>query len=97
MDSYSILIKPVITEKAVKGEAESKYSFIVRNKTNKVVIKKIIEDLYGIKILKVNIHSLPKKTRIVGRGRSISKRPLTKRATITLEKGQKLDIHKFKK
>ena len=59
-----IIKHPVSTEKAVKlMEAENKLIFIVDKKATKNEIKKALEDLYKIKILKINtlIHNGEKK------------------------------------
>ena len=56
-----------------------------------------IRELYGVKVKSVNVRPTPKKTRIVGRGRTIQKRDAVKKATITLEPGKTIDIYKFSK
>lgn len=55
MDPYKIIKHPVSTEKAIRlMEAENKLIFVVDKKANKDEIKKSLEKLFKIKILKVN-------------------------------------------
>lgn len=54
-DNYSIIKHPLSTEKAIRlMETENKLTFIVDKKAKKPEIKKAAEELFKIKILKVN-------------------------------------------
>ena len=53
MTSYDIIRKPVITEKSMNAMAEKKYTFIVQINANKVQIKKAVEEIFGVKVDKV--------------------------------------------
>lgn len=60
-DNYSIIINPLTTEKAVKlMEAENKLLFRVHKKAKKPEIKKAIEDLFRVKVLKVSTFHTPR-------------------------------------
>lgn len=51
-----VIIHPLVTEKAVNMiEAENKLTFIVNDNTSKTEIKKVLEEAYGIKVVKVNV------------------------------------------
>ena len=51
----SILIKPIITEKATAdSELNNRYTFLVDNKANKVEIKKAVEAAYGVSVERVS-------------------------------------------
>lgn len=55
MDSYSVLLNPLSTEKAIRLlEAENKLLFAVARKANKIQIKKAVEELFSVKVVKVN-------------------------------------------
>lgn len=97
MDYTQVLIKPVVTEKTTIEEGNGRYTFIVNSKATKIDIKNAILHLYGIKVKQVTVRPTPKKTRLVGRGREIVKRQTVKKASITLPKGEKMDLYKFKK
>jgi len=55
IDPYKIILRPVITEKAVELiERENKLTFIVLKRATKKQIKEAIEKLYNVKVVKVN-------------------------------------------
>jgi large subunit ribosomal protein L23 len=57
MKDYEILINPLTTEKSVRlMESQNKLAFIVANNSKKPVIKKAVESLFNVKVLKVNTH-----------------------------------------
>ena len=57
MNAYDVLLSPVVTEKAIDQlERENKLTFEVRTGTNKAEIAKAVEELYGVKVLKINTH-----------------------------------------
>ncbi|MAG47789.1 50S ribosomal protein L23 [archaeon] len=54
-DPYSIIKNPISTEKAVRiMETDNKLTFVVNRKSTKSEIKKSLEDIYSLKITKVN-------------------------------------------
>ncbi|MFA5842944.1 MAG: 50S ribosomal protein L23 [Candidatus Gracilibacteria bacterium] len=97
MDLSQILLKPVVTEKSTREEAKGKYTFLVNDHATKIDIQNAIKMLYGVKVEKVSVRQVLEKTRLVGRGRVLTKRSAGKKITITLEKGKTLDPYKFKK
>ena len=52
--AYDIVLKPVITEQSMEDTAVKKYVFKVAVDANKVEIKKAIEEIFGVKVDKVN-------------------------------------------
>ena len=52
--AYDIIIKPVITEQSMEATDEKKYVFKVAPTANKTEIKKAIEEIFGVKVEKVN-------------------------------------------
>lgn len=96
MNLYQILIKPLVTEKTSKESERGQYTFVVSADANKIEIGKAVEMLYGVKVTAVRVRQTPKKVRVIGRGREITKRSAAKKATVTLEKGKTLDFSKFK-
>ena len=67
MNARDIIIAPVITEKAVSTLADKKYTFKVANNANKIEIAKAIEEIFGVKVLKVNTISMKGRFRRMGR------------------------------
>lgn len=88
------LIAPVVTEKTVAQTG--KYTFQVHNDASKETVASAVKSFYGVDAVKVNIVNLPAKTRTVGRGRLINKRPEFKKAIVTLKSGQTLNFNDFK-
>ena len=52
--AYDIIIKPIITEQSMEATEEKKYVFQVANDANKIEIKKAVEEIFGVKVEKVN-------------------------------------------
>ena len=67
MNANDIIIAPVVTEKAVAGLVEKKYTFRVAPNANKIEIKKAIEAIYGVNVAKVNTISMKGTKRRTGR------------------------------
>jgi large subunit ribosomal protein L23 len=85
----SIIIKPLITEKAtVIQERSNRYSFMVSLDANKNMIKAEVENLYNVKVLNVKTSILPGKVKRVGK--SVKKTSKTKKALVTLAAGQEV-------
>ncbi|NJE25475.1 50S ribosomal protein L23 [Thermococcus sp. MV5] len=56
MDPYKVIVRPVVTEKAISMvERENKLTFIVDRRATKPEIKKAVETIYDVKVEKVNI------------------------------------------
>ena len=93
---YLSVIKPIVTEKTMSVQApQRKYSFVVLPNANKIVIKKVIEELYSTKVESVNISPVRKKVRSIGRTKWYTKRQAYKKAIVTLKKGEKIDVMKI--
>ena len=54
MKAQDIVIRPIITEKSMTGVANKKYTFEVCQDANKIEIAKAVEELFGVKVQKVN-------------------------------------------
>jgi large subunit ribosomal protein L23 len=92
-DPYEILIKPVITEKAtnLQTSAEPQYTFRVQRDATKPEIKKAIESAFKVKVKSVNTIRMKGKMRRVRV--AAGKRPDWKKAFVTLQKGQRIEIY----
>jgi large subunit ribosomal protein L23 len=96
MDLTNVIKAPIVTEKSTGGQTQRKYSFRVHEDANKIEIASAVERMYGVKVDSVRIIPVQKKTRLVGRGREITKRPAAKKAVVTLQAKQTLDFNKIK-
>ena len=65
--AQDIIIKPIITEASMMGVASKKYTFKVAEDANKVEIAKAVEELFGVKVAKVNTITVSGKMRRYGR------------------------------
>ena len=54
MTAYDIVIRPIITERSMAGAADKKYVFEVAPQAGKIEIKKAVEEIFGVKVAKVN-------------------------------------------
>jgi large subunit ribosomal protein L23 len=92
----SILIKPIITEKATaESELFSRYGFIVDKKANKLQIKKAIEDAYNVAVEDVRTMNYPfeRKTKYTKKGVVTGKTGGFKKAIIQLAEGNSIDFY----
>lgn len=67
MDPRDIIIAPVVTEKAVGQLAQKKYTFRVNKNANKIEIGQAVEEIFGVKVQKVNTISMKGQKRRMGR------------------------------
>ena len=92
----SILIKPIITEKAtMQSEVLNAYAFMVNTKANKVEIKKAVEAAYGVSVAKVRtINVRPdRKTKFTKTGVQHGKTNAVKKAIVQLAEGETIDLY----
>lgn len=92
----NIIVKPVVTEKATKmSDKLGKYTFIVNRKANKIEIRKAVEELYGVTVEAVNTCVRPgkRKYRYTRKGVIAGQTSATKRAIVTLSKGDAIDFY----
>ena len=84
------IVSPVITEKATTLSEFNKMVFRVHKGASKNSIKKSIEKIFKVNVIKINTINLRGKTKLV-RGKK-SRRPGYKKAIVTLKKGQSIDL-----
>ncbi|WP_299180976.1 50S ribosomal protein L23 [uncultured Chryseobacterium sp.] len=91
----SVIIKPVISEKAnYLTDLRGSYSFLVNTKANKIQIKKAVEEAYGVKVADVNtmIYAPKVSSKYTKKGLQVGKTNKLKKAVITLAEGEVIDI-----
>ena len=84
------IVSPAVTEKATSLSEFNKIVFKVHKGASKKSIKKSIEKIFKVNVIKINTINLRGKTKVV-RGKKTS-RPGYKKAIITLKKGQSIDL-----
>ena len=96
MDSiYTVLVRPVVTEKTMQAQSQGKYTFIVNPAATKIDVANAVEAMYSTKVTSVNMVPVRKKVRLIGRSRIHTKRQAEKKAVVTLEKGKSIDVMKM--
>ena len=69
MTAYDIIIRPVITERSMNSVADKKYVFEVAPSAGKVEIRRAVEEIFGVKVAKVNTMNVPGKAKRMGAAR----------------------------
>ena len=81
--AQDIILRPIITEDSMDRLPEGKYTFEVAKDANKIEIAKAVEELFDVKVAKVNTISVKGKQKRMGR--SVGFRPDWKKAVVTVE------------
>lgn len=87
-----ILSRPRITEKSYALNALNQYVFVVTKTATKKSVKRAVEQAYGVRVEKVRIVRLPAKTRMFGK--NMGSKSAIKKAIVSVEKGQSLELFK---
>ena len=90
INSTDSIRQPIVTEKATILSEQNKTVFKVHSGANKTSIKKNIEKLFKVTVVKVNILNQKRKKKI--KQGKLSIKPGYKKAIITLKKGQSIDL-----
>ena len=83
MNAYDVILRPVITEQSMESVADKKYVFQVAINANKTEIKAAIEEIFGVKVTKVNTIRMQGKVKRTG-AYPAGKRADYKKAIVTL-------------
>ena len=86
--AYDIVIRPIITEQSMEDLHIKKYAFEVAKDANKVEIKKAIEEIFGVTVIKVNtlnVRGKEKRTGAYPKGKTAS----WKKAVVKLSEDSK--------
>lgn len=91
MLASEIIKRPIITEKSMLlVERQNKYTFSVDKRANKVQIANAIEELFDVKVVKVNTMNVTPKKKRVGQHQGF--KPQMTKAIVTLAEGSKIEI-----
>lgn len=92
----SIIIKPIITEKAtLQTEKQGAYTFAISSKANKIQVKEAVETTYGVTVLGVRtLNYGPKRsTRYTKKGIQHAQTNAMKKAIVTIKEGETIDYY----
>ena len=86
--AYDIIKRPIITEKSMPMTEDKRYTFEVAKDANKIEIAKAVEEIFGVKVAKVNTLNMYGKEKRTGRFPA-GRRPSWKKAMVTLTEDSK--------
>jgi large subunit ribosomal protein L23 len=91
MNAEGIVIAPLVTEKGtIVSEKSNQVVFRVRPGASKEQVRRVIEDMFKVSVVKVRTANFLGKER--RRGRTIGRRPNWKKAYVTLKEGDRIEI-----
>lgn len=97
MEITEVLRQGIVTEKSVKLQDRNQYTFKVALNANKIDIRRAVETLFNVRVVKVNVMRMPGKPKWIRR-RGAAPRPVEprewKKAIVTIAEGQTIDILK---
>ena len=83
MNAYDVILRPVITEQSMESVADKKYVFQVAINADKTQIKAAVEEIFGVKVAKVNTIRMLGKVKRTG-AYPAGRRAAYKKAIVTL-------------
>lgn len=90
-DPRSVILKPLVTEKGSKLREEgNKYLFGVVSDANKIEIKRAVQEIFNVKVR--DVQTIVVRGKVKRMGAFQGKRPDWKKAVVTLEEGQSIDL-----
>ncbi len=98
MQLTSVIVGPVVTEKAEIGKATARtYTLHVRPEATKIDLKNALQKLYGVETASIRVMRVIAKSRAVGAGKVVTKRKRAKKMIVTLTpKSPTLDLTQVK-
>ena len=81
--AYDIIKRPIITEQSMSETEGKKYTFEVAKDANKIEIAKAVEEIFGVKVEKVNTINMDGKKKRLG-AQPAGRRPSWKKAMVKL-------------
>jgi large subunit ribosomal protein L23 len=90
LSNQQLIKYPIITDKATRILENNQYTFVVDRSSDKTAIKLAIEELFTVKVTKVNTCHLPRKQKRIGK--NIGWKPQYKKAIVTLSDGDVINL-----
>ncbi len=85
-----MIIQPIISEKSYKLIENNRYTFKVDPKATKTEIRKAVEEIFNVTVLKVN--TLNNRGKMKRQGWTFGRTPDYKKAIVTLKEGDRLEF-----
>jgi large subunit ribosomal protein L23 len=93
IDPRTVIRRPIVTEKSMRGTAINKYTFEIDGRSPKPVIRDAVERLFSVSVTKVNVIRIAGRRR--RRGQHYYQQPGIRKAIVTLAAGSKIDLEKL--
>ena len=90
MELHDIILRPIITEASMLVMDDKKYTFEVDLRANKLEIKAAVEEIFNVKVQKVNTSRVKGKLRRMGRHEGYTSE--WKKAVVTLKPGHSIEV-----
>jgi large subunit ribosomal protein L23 len=91
-DPRDVIIEPVVSEKSYSLMDNGVYTFIVNPQANRIEIRNAVEEIFGVRVVKVNTLNRRGKRKRNRKSFSFGSRSNTKRAIVTLQAGDRIDL-----
>jgi large subunit ribosomal protein L23 len=91
-DARSVILKPVVSEKSYAAFDDNVYTFVVAEDANKVEIRQAIEEIFNVKVTRVNTLNRAGKRKRNRRSGNWGQRAGQKRAIVSLAEGDTIEI-----
>ncbi|MEW6152886.1 MAG: 50S ribosomal protein L23 [Actinomycetota bacterium] len=91
-DPRSIVLRPVVSEKSYSLLDRNVYTFVVHPDASKIEIRSAVEEIFNVRVTKVNTLNRKGKRKRNRRQATFGKRSDTKRAVVTLAAGSRIDL-----
>lgn len=92
-DPRTVIRRPIVTEKSMRGTTIGKYTFEVDRTSPKPVIRDAVQRLFRVRVTKVNVLTIHGRQR--RRGQHHYQEPASRKAIVTLAAGDKIDLEKL--
>ena len=89
-DPRDIILSPIVSEKSYAAVQNKQYSFYIDTRVDKCEIKRAIEKVFNVKVLKVNTINVKPKPKKLGKSSGYSAK--MKKAIVTVGKKDKIDF-----
>ncbi len=92
MDARDVIRQPVVSEKSYALLDANAYTFEIHPDANKIQVRQAVEELFSVRVVKVNTLNRKGKRKRNRRSATFGRRPDTKRAVVTLVEGDRIDL-----
>jgi large subunit ribosomal protein L23 len=89
-----VIVRPVVSEKSYAGLEANRYTFLVDRQANKTEIKEAVQQIWNVRVLKVN--TINRRGKVKRFRYTQGKRPDQKMAVVTLAEGDSIEIFEQK-